>query len=157
MEIAATQKKEEFGYDYVMAELDKAKKDGRVFWRQYPNLVSSENSETFLKMLQKAREMGAEIPEWNYGSEHFDAYWNIPAMRKFFNESGAKNLDTPFRIWYISLAVPLKQPIKPLVVNGSIPWCCWMLGLATQKDSSILSVFLGCFNGIVLDFVSEKS
>ena len=97
MREAAIARKDEFGYDYVMSELDKAEKDGRVFWREHIYLMDEGNRETFQRMLAKAREMGAEIPEWNELSKHYDAFWNIPAMRKFF-ESGAKNLDTPFRI-----------------------------------------------------------
>lgn len=96
MKDAAKEKRDEFGYDYVMSELDKAEKDGRVFWREHLSCSSSENIPRFQLMLAKAREMGAEIPEYN--GQNYDAFWNIPAMRRWFASSGVKHLDTPFRI-----------------------------------------------------------
>lgn len=97
MRQGAEKRHEEFGYDYVMSELDKAEKEGRVFWRENEYLPDPLNALTFQKMLAKAREMGAEIPEWSMAN-HSAAFWNIPVMRRFFEETNTKNLDTIFRI-----------------------------------------------------------
>lgn len=70
----------------VLEMLAFAAQDGRVSWRMSQTLGKSEQSR-FRSTLRKAREMGAEIPDWDQHSKHYDAYWNIPAMRRFLGNS----------------------------------------------------------------------
>jgi hypothetical protein len=65
-------------------------KSHQVVFRRSPGSRSVQEEaeiQRFQNTLQKAREMGANIPEWDYHSTHYDAYWNIPAMRKFLGDS----------------------------------------------------------------------
>lgn len=75
----------------VLEMLARAEQDGRVSWRepQHPNRDEDINRERtrFCFMLEKARQMGAVIPEWNPFSNHFHAYWNLPAMHSFLGSS----------------------------------------------------------------------
>jgi hypothetical protein len=73
----------------VLEMLVAAEAQGRVSWRSPGSALMSRSQEIqrFQNTLQKAREMGADIPEWDYHSTHYDAYWNIPAMRKFLGDS----------------------------------------------------------------------
>jgi hypothetical protein len=73
----------------VLEMLVEAERDNRVSWRTDPSSEDYEDCERtrFCRMLHRAREMGAVIPFWNPFSEHYDAYWNLPAMRRFLGNS----------------------------------------------------------------------
>lgn len=73
----------------VMEMLVVAEAQGRVSWRSpgSRSVMGDAEIQRFQNTLQKAREMGAQIPEWDYHSRHYDAYWNIPAMRTFLGDS----------------------------------------------------------------------
>lgn len=75
--------------EQVLEMLVAAEAQGRVSWRSPGSRSVRDEAEVqrFRNTLQKAREMGANIPEWNYHSRHYDAYWNIPAMRDFLGNS----------------------------------------------------------------------
>lgn len=71
----------------VLAMLAGAEAEGRVSWKIEARYGSLVEQDRFRVMLDKARSMGAMIPDWDECLEHRDAYWNIPAMRRFLEDS----------------------------------------------------------------------
>lgn len=83
------------GYDFpqemlpsVLEMLDKAEKDGRVFWRENDNYFRQGEYDRFNNLLAAMRKVNPNIPNWGgIHSSSCDAFWNIPEMRRFLGDS----------------------------------------------------------------------
>lgn len=73
--------------DAVLKRLETAESEGRLSFRNGNYLRSLREVERFQNTLVALRKLGAEIPEWDPDSTHFDAFWNVPAMRRFLGGS----------------------------------------------------------------------
>lgn len=71
--------------DGILKDLETAESEGRLQWRR--GLTSQDELGRFLNTLVALRKLGAEIPEWSPSVVHFDAFWNVPAMRRFLKDS----------------------------------------------------------------------
>ena len=73
--------------DNILKGLETAESEGRLSFRGGEYLQSREAVERFQNTLAALRNLGAEIPEWYPSTTHFNAFWNIPSMRRFLGDS----------------------------------------------------------------------
>lgn len=85
LDIAANWNYPEENLESVLQMLVFAERDGRVWWASG---TEREKILFFMSMLQKARRLGAAVPEWSpYHGRYSSAHWDIYTMDSFLFES----------------------------------------------------------------------